>query len=147
MKLSRGERYENRWTVGEWTFYEVAGHGFPTNPDKPVFRYERDGIEDHAQDPDSYGSLEQAMAAAIASKHTGVRGAGGTGVGTAADWFIRSLGLGHPVELEQGEARDAVVTALAESEGFPAVGPAVFARRVLGQFGKLGVFLAKESGR
>lgn len=147
MKLSKGERFENRWTVGEWTFYEVAGHGFPMNPDKPVYRYERDGIEEHEQDRNSYWNLEEAMAAAIASKHTGVQGAGGTGVGTAAMWFIRSLGIGHPVELTRQEAAVALVAALDESQGFPSVSPPVYARRVLSAFDKRGLFIAKEGGR
>lgn len=147
MRLAKGERYENRWTVGEWTFYEVAGHGFPMNPDKPVYRYERDGIADHEQDRNSYWSIEEAMAAAIASKYTGVQGAGGTGVGTAAMWFIRSLGIGHPVELSRQEAAVALVAAMQESEGLPSVSPAVYARRLLSALDERGLFIAGESGR
>jgi hypothetical protein len=79
--------------VGGWTFYEVTGmfegrilYGFG------------DGSTDENGRPEYgelYDSIEWAMASAIAEKHTGKRGAGGTGVGTAADWFMRMIGAGQ----------------------------------------------------
>lgn len=38
-----------------------------------------------------YPTFDYALAAAIAERHTGKRGASGTGVGTAADWFMRMI--------------------------------------------------------
>jgi hypothetical protein len=87
----------NRWTVGQWQFFEIdeaqisesyAGRKLYGYTDNTVGA-SADGIHEW------FNSLEHAMAAAIAEKHTGPRGAGGTGVGTAADWFMRMIGVGQ----------------------------------------------------
>lgn len=85
-------RFVNRWAVGDWMFYQVEG----LNDFGTLFTYSANTVE-ATSDPERhtgelYGLLEYAMAAAIAEKYTGRRGAGGTGVGTAADWFMRMIG-------------------------------------------------------
>jgi hypothetical protein len=100
-------RRPNRWQIGDWTFYQIEDHGFTEGKDQPLFAF-GDGSEDHRGRPkygELYNSLEHAMAAAIAEKYTGPRGAGGRGVGTAADWFMRMIGADQvvPVDAAQGE--------------------------------------------
>lgn len=114
------ERYTNRWTVGDWTFYQIEDHGF-SNHDGPMFAYgvsEREATR-QAGKPitgEWYPNLEHAMAAAIAEKFTGKRGAGGTGVGTAADWFMRMIGA---YEVTPVERPDHVLTgALSHTDSY-----------------------------
>lgn len=86
-----------------WTFYEVTNHGFTGELEgRPLYTWgdgsrhdsgSRDG--EPRTNSELYGSLDHAMVAAIAEKHTGPRGAGGSGVGTAADWFMRMIGAGQ----------------------------------------------------
>jgi hypothetical protein len=91
-------RYPQCWIIGDWAFYRVEGHGFTHVPeDRSLYGFGPAGDEENGNDPDPglgelYNSLEHAMAAAIAEKFTGKRGAGGTGVGTAADWFMKMVG-------------------------------------------------------
>lgn len=86
--------YPNRWTIGEWTFYEVADHGFGgPSENRSLFTYGPAARE--AELRDLYPSIDHAMVAAVAEKHTGRRGGGGPGVGTAADWFMRMVGAGQ----------------------------------------------------
>lgn len=84
-------RFSNRWTVGEWTFYEVEDHGFEVLQDEPMFAFS-ESENDPPKNGELYPSLEYAMVAAVGEKYTGPRGAGGTGVGTAADWFMKMIG-------------------------------------------------------
>ncbi len=102
-------RYPNRWTIGEWTFYEVDDHGFGgPSEGRSLYTYSGEGVLDSRGAPKTgelYHSLDHAMAAAIAAKHTGERGAGGTGVGTAADWFMRMIGAGQIQEAGPAGAR------------------------------------------
>lgn len=92
------ERVKNQWEVGEWTFYEIVDHGFAHDDlgDKPLYKFAVTTVAPGEKPPkpnhELYKSLDHAMAAAIAEKWTGQRGAGGTGVGTAADWFMRMIG-------------------------------------------------------
>lgn len=90
-------------SMGEWTFYEVTDHGF-SGTAGPLYAY-GDGTlvaEGRRAGQPVYGelffSLDQAMVAAVAEKHTGTCGARGTAVGTAADWFMRMIGAGQLVE-------------------------------------------------
>lgn len=64
-----------------------------------------------------YRSPEHAMAAAIAAKYTGERGAGGTGVGTAADWFMRMIGADMPTRAELIDRVDRAVLPAEEPDG------------------------------
>lgn len=98
-------RYEKLATLGDWTFYQVTDHGFGQDlADKPLYGFALavpDGTA--AGKPklgELYVSLEHAMVAAVGEKYTGPRGAGGTGVGTAADWFMRMIGADQLVPVE-----------------------------------------------
>lgn len=83
--------YQFCWTVGPYTFFKVQ---------EKIIRGKRE-IEkcqtlyvfaiDGKLNNESYLSLDSAMAEAIAARHCGTRGAGGTAVDTAAGWFIRML--------------------------------------------------------
>lgn len=101
--------------LGDWTFYEFTEHGFPSHDGSSLFGYE------HVSDPgdpgkpktgELYTSLDRAMIAAVGEKYTAPRGAGGAGVGTAADWFARMIGMDQLVPMEYGAARDAMTDAL-----------------------------------
>lgn len=90
--------YYNRLAVlGDWTFYQVGGYG-----EDALYAYAH-GLTNGEYPPkigELYLTLEYAMASAIAEKYTGPRGAGGSGVGTAADWFMRSIGAFEPTREE-----------------------------------------------
>lgn len=96
-------RYTNRWEIGDWDFVEVVDHGFSGDLER-LFGY-RARVPKTASDGrvhEWYATLEHAMAAAIAEKYTGRRGAGGTGVGTAADWFMRMIGAERTGDEKEG---------------------------------------------
>lgn len=104
------ERYTDRWTVGQWTFYQIEDHPFG-NGGQPLYGFGPAGSVRSDGRPETkewYPSLEHAMAAAIAEKYTGARGAGGTGVGTAADWFMRMIGADAVTALSRTEAEKAM---------------------------------------
>ncbi len=78
--------------VGEWTFFEITGHSFSGDLEgKPLYEVEVAGGGERVI-TEMFASLDEAMVAAVGAKWTGPRGAGGTGVGTAADWFMRMIG-------------------------------------------------------
>jgi hypothetical protein len=108
------ERYPNRWTVGPYTIFEVAGHGFP-RPDYPelMYRYEIDGKR---VDNELYVSLDRALVAAVGARHMGPRGAGGPGVGTAADWFCKMIDLDE-AEAEEREQAEPTLAAPEQCSG------------------------------
>jgi len=145
VKLMGDEQVTGRWTLPGWVFYEIEGHGFPNIPG-PIYRVERDGAKPHQQDPDSYRTLDEALAQALAAKYCGVRGAGGTGVGTAADWFLRSIGAGQLAAVPDAEALTALLTAFNAAEGFPPVGLREVGRRVLTDLESKGYVLARQAG-
>lgn len=110
-------RYPNRWIVGEWTFYEVTDHGLSSYGNRPLFAF-GDGSRDDRGRPKFgglYVSLEHAMVAAVGEKYTGPRGAGGTGVGTAADWFMKMIGAEDLVTVDYQSGRKALAEALAST--------------------------------
>jgi hypothetical protein len=81
-------RTTNRWIVGDYTFTEHADHGFPSFEGQPLYKFligEKTGAE-------MYTSLDEALVAAVGEKYTGPRGAGGSGVDTAAGWFLKMIG-------------------------------------------------------
>lgn len=105
--------------LGDWTFWEVWDHGFtgPEYDGKPLFGYEK------VRDPGEPGkpkigefhrSLDRAIISAVGEKYTGPRGAGGSGVGTAADWFARMIGMDQLVEPEYASGQKALTEVLAE---------------------------------
>lgn len=92
MRRTQPMTYPNCWTVGEWTFYQIEGHGF-SDITGPLYGFEHNGKrEGHPKFGELYETLEHAMVAAVGEKYTGRRGAGGSGVGTAADWFMKMIG-------------------------------------------------------
>lgn len=136
-------RYEIAGTVREWTFYEVTDHGFTGElTDRPLYGFAVGKVETPKGSPklgELYASLEHAMVAAVGEKYTGPRGAGGTGVGTAADWFMRMIGAD-----QLQPAGDVGSTALASA----LVGDGVTAdrwtvRRVEKALGERGIVLAR----
>lgn len=111
--------------LGDWTFWEIWDHGFtgPEYDGKPLFGYEK------VRDPGEPGkpkigefhrSLDRAIISAVGEKYTGPRGAGGTGVGTAADWFARIIGMDALVEPDYASGQKALREVLAETA---AIGP------------------------
>jgi hypothetical protein len=83
------ERVVTTATVGEYTFTEVTNPGFDNGLDT-MWRFEIEG--DSTRSTYAYESLDEAMAFAIAAKYTGHQGASGTGVSTAAYWFMKMIG-------------------------------------------------------
>lgn len=82
------ELVNRTWTVGqEYTFQEVEADW--AGERRTFYRFSVDGLD---RSSELYDSIEHAMASAIGEKFTGRRGAGGTAVGTAADWFMRMCG-------------------------------------------------------
>jgi hypothetical protein len=108
-------RYKIKGTVADWTFYEVTDHGFSGElANQPLYGFTVGEAETPQGQPkigELFANLEHAMAAAIAEKFTGKRGAGGTGVGTAADWFMKMIGVGQlrPAEAEGTTALSAAL--------------------------------------
>lgn len=111
-------RYPNRWTVGEWTFFQVENHGFTGElADRPLYGFAVGEVETPRGEPklgELYHCLEHAMVAAVGEKYTGRRGAGGTGVGTAADWFMRMIGA-YQLRAAGQEGAEALASALIQN--------------------------------
>lgn len=85
--MARGELVNRTWTVGEYTFQEVETDW--AGERRTFYRFGVDGLP---RSNELFDSVEHAIVSAIAEKYTGRRGAGGTAVGTAADWFMRMVG-------------------------------------------------------
>lgn len=116
-------RFPNRWTVGDWTFYEVEDHGFTGEMEGRNLYAFGDGSTvqngSRAGQPkfgELYTSLDRAIIAAVGEKYTGPRGAGGTGVGTAADWFARMIGMDSLVAVDYSKGQEAVREILHDTE-------------------------------
>lgn len=111
-------RYANRWEMPEVTFYEVTDHGFEMHKDRPLYVYGKPGeTNDHGvpKTGELFDSLDRAMVAWVAEKYTGRRGAGGTGVGTAADWFMRMIGADMLVPVDYAAGKKALTEVLADT--------------------------------
>jgi hypothetical protein len=97
-------RYGIVGTVGQWTFYQVTNHDFGGElAYRPLYGFAVGKVETMRGEPklgELYASLEHAMVAAVGEKYTGPRGASGTGVSTAADWFMRMVGADQLVKAE-----------------------------------------------
>jgi hypothetical protein len=145
--MSRELYPTNRWTVGQWLFTEIDGRQISdTYEGRKLYGFSPAGEPPGAAGRihEWFNSLEHAMAAAIAEKYTGRRGAGGTGVGTAADWFMRMIGADQLVEAGT-EGRDVLAQVLHSSDGFPPVGPDGFARRIETGLENQGYVIAKQN--
>lgn len=106
-------RFPNRWAVGRWTFFEVE------RADGTFYAFSVDDAMDDRGLPkigELYLSLDHAMVAAVGEKYTGERGAGGSGVGTAADWFMRMIGAGQISEAGYAESNKVLTDALSATE-------------------------------
>lgn len=77
-----------RVALGPYTFEEVAGHGFSDHPGT-MWRFTITGMRDNST---YFPTLDHALVSAVGERWTGPRGAGGSGVGTAADWFMAMIG-------------------------------------------------------
>lgn len=111
-------RFPNRWTIGDWTFFEIQDHGFTTHDGKALYAYTKADTYQEDGNPklgEFHASLDRAIIAAIGEKYTGPRGAGGTGVGTAADWFARMIGMDALVPVGQRAGHEALSTLLVET--------------------------------
>lgn len=112
-------RYTNRWTLPEVTFYQVEG--FPDQGDQTLFAYGKPDETDSKGLPKTgelYFSLDRALIAWVGEKYTGPRGAGGTGVGTAADWFARMIGMDMLVAVDHASGQKAVTEILASTQSY-----------------------------
>jgi hypothetical protein len=119
--MSRELYYANRWNVGAWQFFEIDGRQISdTYEGRKLYGFEvqaEDGARPEVGNVrEWFNSLEHAMAAAIAEKYTGPRGAGGSGVGTAADWFMRMIGADQLVAAEDRDAQAALQDVLHATE-------------------------------
>ena len=72
------------WKVGDYTINEYNDKG------RALFAFE---LGSEVCISEYYDSLDMALIAMVSEKYTGRRGASGEGVGTAADWFARMIGL------------------------------------------------------
>lgn len=101
-------KYTNRWEMPEVTFYQVEDHGFSAHEGRPLYAYGKPGETNHHGIPKTgelYPALDRALVAWVAEKYTGPRGADGTGIGTAADWFMRMIGADQLVVAEDREVQ------------------------------------------
>lgn len=142
-------RYANRWTLPGVTFYQVEDHGFTGEHEgKPLFAYGKpDDMNDQGvpKTGELYASLDRALIAWVGEKYTGPRGAGGSGVGTAADWFARMIGMDQLVEPDYADSNKAMLEVVNETAG--PVGPLyVRARQIRQGLEARGIYLAVRKG-
>lgn len=83
-------RITQSWRVGEYLFTQHRDHGLKDYEGRSLYGFKIDGKE--SQGNELYASLDEAIAEAIGQKHTGPRGARGSGVDTAAGWFLKMIG-------------------------------------------------------
>lgn len=111
-------RYTNRWTLPGVTFYQVEGHGFEMYGDRPLYAYGKpDDMNDRGvpKTGELFVSLDRALISWVGEKYTGPRGAGGTGVGTAADWFARMIGMDQLVAVDYSSGQKALQEVIAST--------------------------------
>lgn len=106
--------------IGDWTFWAWDGHPFENHQGRTLYAYEpvsKPGEPGKPNTGEWFASLDRAMIAAIGEKYTGPRGAGGTGVGTAADWFARMIGMDELVAVDYSAGQKALTEAMGGSWG------------------------------
>lgn len=111
-------RYTNRWTLPEVTFYQVEDHGFEVYKDRPLYAYGKPNDTNDRGIPrigELFASLDRALVSWVGEKYTGPRGAGGTGVGTAADWFARMIGMDQLVAVDYQSGQKALQEVIAST--------------------------------
>lgn len=131
-------RVVNYWELpGLGTVYQIEDHGFtgPEYDGKPLYAYGKGEHDDRGRPKvgEYHRTLDRALIDMVGQKYTGPRGAGGTGVGTAADWFARMIGMDALVEPEYSSGQKAVTEALVEADkegGYPWMRARVLADRL-----------------
>lgn len=111
-------KYTNRWEMPEVWFYQVEGHGFEAHEGRPLFAYGKPGEMDDRGVPKTgelFVALDRALVAWVAEKYTGARGAGGTGVDTAAGWFMRMIGADTLVPVDYSEGQKVLQEVIADT--------------------------------
>jgi hypothetical protein len=109
--------------LGDWTFWAWDGHPFEAHEGKTLYAYEpvrKPGEPGKPNTGEWFASLDRALIGAVGEKYTGPRGAGGTGVGTAADWFARMIGMDELVAVDYQAGQSAlqdVLVATAKHNG------------------------------
>jgi len=116
-------KFTSRWEMPEVTFYQVEGHGFEEYEGRPLYAFGKPGEMNTMGIPkigELYTALDRALVAWVGEKYTGVRSAGGKGVGTAADWFMKMIGADEVVPVDRGTGQKAlqeVIVATAKHDG------------------------------
>jgi hypothetical protein len=134
-------RKTQEWVLpGLGTLIEIEDHGLETWADKPLYQFhlaasERPGLE-------LFVTPEHALASMIAAKYTGERGAGGTGVGTAADWFMKMIGAEQLVDAGS-EGRSALIQAMIDISAVKS--PFARGSRLQDELEKQGYVIAKHN--
>jgi hypothetical protein len=113
-------RVTNYWELpGLGTIYEIEDHGFtgPEYEGKALYAYGKGEHDDRGRPKvgEYHHTLDRALIAMVGQKYTGPRGAGGTGVGTAADWFARMIGMDQLVEPDYAKGQKALREVLADT--------------------------------
>lgn len=114
-------KYTNRWEMPGVTFYQVEDHPFEAHAGRPLFAYGKPGETDNHGIPKTgelYPALDRALVAWVGEKYTGPRGAGGTGVGTAADWFMRMIGADELVAVDYSAGQKALQEVIADTRKY-----------------------------
>lgn len=114
-------KFTRRWEMPEVTFYEVSDHGFQAHEGEALYAFGKpDDMNDQGEPKvgDLYPALDRALVAWVGEKYTGPRGAGGTGVGTAADWFFRMISANELVEVHMGSGTRAVIEVLSATNSY-----------------------------
>lgn len=78
------------WELDDIKIRQVRGW-WQKRDEEPMYEYQLP--TDAEWHNEAFYTLEMAYVSAIAAKYTGHRGAGGTGVDTAAGWFARMIGM------------------------------------------------------
>lgn len=133
------QRVTNRWKVGDYTFEEIEGHGFSEWEGQPLYRFEIQGQRQGLNE--LFPSLDHALVAAVGQRWTGHRGAGGSGVDTAAGWFMRMIGADRL--LDEAATLKALETSV---ERLPAVvrDPRTYGRELAGELERQGFGLSQR---
>jgi hypothetical protein len=104
--------------IGDWTFWGWDGHPFEAHQGNTLYAYEKVSDPGEPGKPKTgewFASLDRALIGAVGEKYTGPRGAGGTGVGTAADWFARMIGMDALVAVDYQAGQKAIQEILVET--------------------------------
>ena len=113
--------YEMVAQLGDWTFWAWDGHPFENHQGRTLYGFElvaEPGEPGKPKVPEWTTSLDRAILAAVCGKYTNgnVRGAAGSGVGTAADWVARMIGMDQLQAVEYQSGQKAVQEVLHETE-------------------------------